>query len=427
MANTNIIHKMWKEMFKYSPDIKPFQQYNVHKKSHFKTYFDVDYKEINDWIKKINIGQDILIRFFDYIDEEYKENACVVIKTYKHYGYRRFSMKVYYTNSKEKKVHQLLIECMGHSYELKFNDESVKWGMGWSIRNAIENTLHICYSHIYDYPAMPVIVFNDNSLVEMQEAVDKFIKQIKDNYDNPHSQMLVAKSYPRINVMVNVRPSYANIKVTDHYRNTINNYPLYPIAASRKAISFSHPQPIYDLVKKLIIASYTSGLYRRRYETQYALSQLLPGMNHVHYKVKTNPETEVIPYADYTVENMVKKFIERFHDTAAPFLANMFCYEYAFSTQMKKNKGYMMKIGALIFREYAAIYAFEAPDDSDRTIAAYSKVISNDGFSGTFIREYSKLTSSRVMVTDIVNAVGEYITKWMNEANITFTQLFTKD
>ena len=382
-----------------------------------KNYFNVDYKEINDLIKGLKPGKNIVIRFFNYTDKEYLENAYVTIKPYKHYGYRRFAMKAYYVNSKDNKIQQSLIECMGHSYELKFNSESVKWGMRWSIRNAIQNTLHICYSHIYDYPVNRVIVFDDSSLFDMQDAVDKFINQVKDNYESPRSQMFVAENYPRINVVVTIRPSYANIKVSDHYNKEFINYPLYPIAASRKAISVSHPKPICKLINMIITKAYLDGLYSHRYETQYVFSQLLPGIDHVHYKVQTNPETEVIQYADYTVENMTKKFVERLHATAAPFVANMFRYEYAFST-MKKHKGYVMKIGVLIIRDFAAIYAFETPDDSDKTVAVYSKVISDipDGFNNVLIHEHSKPTSSGINVHKLVDLVGEYVESWMKKA-----------
>ena len=97
------------------------------------------------------------------------------------------------------------------------------------------------------------------------------------------------------------------------------------------------------------------GLYRRRYNTQYALSHLLPGIGDMYHKVETNPETEEIPFDDYTAKSMAAKFTTRLQNIASPFMTNQFRYEYAFNTHTDHQKGYTMKIGALIFKDYAVI------------------------------------------------------------------------
>ena len=142
--------------------------------------------------------------------------------------------------------------------------------------------------------------------------------------------------------------------------------------------------------------------------------------------METNPETEEIPFDDYTAKSMAMKFTTRLQNIASPFLTNRFRYEYAFNTHADHQKGYTMKIGALIFKDYAVIYAFETDNMRNITTAVYSKVISptiSDWFENDFIPEQSKATSIGISTKTIVDEVGEYVEKWMMEAKYLYNMM----
>ena len=417
---------MQKMVNKFRQERKPILEYNI-RPNHKLILADINYNEINTWIHDLMPGQNVIIRFYDYNTENYvMEDACITIKAYSNLIYRKFSLKVFYMNSKENVIHPMMVESMGHSYELKYNDESIRCGMGWGIRNAIENVLHMCYTNIYDYSVTPAVVIDDTVPNKMEEAVDKFIYKVRDSHESPHIYVFRAKSARYTYVMVNICPSYANITVAYCRNGTTINYPLFPVPVERKAL-VSYPEPVFKLVDMIFTRAYTvGGLYRRRYNTQYALSHLLPGIGDVYHKVETNPETEEIPFDDYTAKSMAMKFTTRLQNIASPFLTNQFRYEYAFNTHADHQKGYTMKIGALIFKDYAVIYAFETDNMRNITTAVYSKVISptiSDWFDSDFIPEQSKATSIGISTKMIVDEVGEYVEKWMMEAKYLYNMM----
>ena len=438
--NTDMAIKVWNMIYRYSPNPLPLQQYSYSINSSPKNKFiiNVDYHIINtnikhlnlgqtavirfydSNIKHLNLGQTAVIRFYDYTNDDYKEDAYIVIKAYKHRDYRRFSMKVFYMNSKENVIHPMLLEAMGHSYELKFNDESIKYGMGWSIRNAIYNVLHMCYAYIYDYCMLPIVVINDKKPQRMKDAVVRFIDKIQTNYESPRSCTFMVESVPNATVTVTVCPSYANITV--HDKGVVTNYPLFPIPAERKRILVSHPQPIFKLVNMILTKTYSSGLYRRRFRSQYVFGKLIQGTSHSRYNVKSNPETKEVTFANYTEENLAKLFTERLQEVAFPFTANLFRYEYAYLTHDKNSVGYTMKIGVLMLKDYAAVYAYEMRDGHNRAVSICSKTVSpiisniHDEFTSTLISEHHNAISSGVNTELIATVIAEYARKWLGKA-----------
>ena len=426
MAKPDMAIKVWNMIYRYSPKQEPLQQYSINSSPKNKFIINVDYHIINTNIKHLNPGQTAVIRFYDYTNDDYKEDVYIVIKAYMHRDYRRFSMKVFYMNSKENVIHPMLLEAMGHSYELKFNDESIKYGMGWSIRNAIYNVLHMCYAYIYDYCMLPIVVINDKKPQRMKDAVDRFINKIQTNYESPHSCTFMVESVSNVAVTVTVCPSYANITVHDKDLLCIFfniNYPLFPIPAERKRILVSHPQPIFKLVNMILTKTYTSGLYRRRFRSQYVFGKLIQGTGHSRYNVKSNPETKEVTFANYTEENLAKMFTERLQEVAFPFTANLFRYEYAFLTHDKNSVGYTMKIGVLMLKDYAAVYAYEMRDGHNRAVSICSKIVSPiisnipDEFTSTFIsKHHSNSMSSGVNTESIATAIAEYARKWLGKA-----------
>ena len=422
--NVDMFAKMWNMIYKYSrPKLAPSQQYSVNSvnRSHKdKFIFNVDYHKMNLRIKHLQPGQIAVIRFYDYSNDDYKEDAYVVIKAYKQQDYRRFSMKVFYMNNKENIIHPMLLEAMGHSYELKFNDESIKYGMGWSIRNAIYNVLHMCYTYIYDYCMFPIVVINDKKPQRMNDEVDRFIDKIQTNYKSSHSYVFMVESVPNASVTVTVCPSYANITV--HDKGVVINYPLFPVPVERKRILVSHPQPIFKLVNMILTKTYKSGLYRRRFRSQYVLDKAIQGTGHSRYNVKSNPETKEIVFADYTEENLAKMFTEKIQEVTVPFLSNMLRYEYAFHTHDENSIGYTMKIGALMLKDYATIYAYEMRDGHNRAVSICSKTVSPiasndyDEFTSDYISEQHNAMRSGVNTELIATAIAEYAMKWLEKA-----------
>lgn len=412
--------KVWNMIYKYSSKQGPLQQYSVNRSPKDKFIFNVNYHKMNLQIKHLQPGQTAVIRFYDYTNDDYKEDAHIVIKAYKQQDYRRFSMKVFYINSKENIIHSMLIEAMGHSYELKFNDESIKYGMGWSLRNAIYNVLHMCYTYIYDYRMLPIVVINDKKPQRMKDVVDRFIDKIQSNYESQHSCTFMVDSVPNAFVTVTVCPSYANITV--HDKRVVINYPLFPIPVERKRILVSHPQPIFKLVNMIVVKAYMSGLYRRRFRSQYVLGKLIQGTGHSRYNVKSNPETKEVTFADYTENNLAKLFIERLQEVASPFTANLFRYEYAFHTHDENSAGYTMKIGALMLKDYAMVYAYEMRDGHNRAVSICSKIVSpivsnvHDEFTSDYINEQRNTMNSGANTESIATAIAEYARKWLEKA-----------
>lgn len=414
--------KMEKLFRKFNHEGKRVLVYNIHPNSKL-VLNDINYNEINTWIKNLRPGQNIIIRLYDCSGEDYMEDTCITIKVYSNNNYRRFSFKVYYMNGKENVIHPMMVESQGHSYELKFNDESVKYGMRWNMRTAIENVLHMCYTHIYDYSIMPVVVIDDAKPQNMQKAVDKFIGNIQANYESPRSCMFMVKSIIQSSVIVTVCPSYANITVRDYHHNISINYPLFPVPVERKAISVIHPRPIFKLIDMIVIKAYLCGLYRRRLENKYALGQLIQGTGHSRYKVESNPEMrEVAYYTDYCAENLAKMFIDRFKEVVAPFWTNMFRYEYVFyAYDERRLTGYTMKIGVLTFKDYALVYAYETKENYNRTVSICSKVVSPffpvyEEITSDFIRERGSATRSGISTNLMANEVSGYIIRWLGAA-----------
>ena len=416
----DMVARVWNMIYKYSPKQGSLQQYSVNRSPKDKFIFNVNYHKINMSIKHLKTGQTVVIRFYDYTNDDYKEDAFVVIKAYNHRDYRRFSMKVFYMNNKENVIHPMMLEAMSHSYELKFNDKSIKYGMGWSLRNAIENVLHMCYTYIYDYCVLPIVVINDKKPQKMEDAVDKFIDHIQSNYTSSRSYSFMVESVPNAAVTVTVCPSYANITV--HDKGVAINYPLFPVPVERKRILVSHPQPIFKLVNMILTKTYTSGLYRRRFKNQYALDKTIQGTSHSRYNVKSNPETKEVAFADYTEENLAKMFTERIQEVAAPFWSNMFRYEYAFHTHDENSVGYTMKIGVLMFKDYAMVYAYEMRDGHNRAVSICSKIVSpivsnaHDEFTSDYISERYNSMSSSVNTESIATAIAGYARKWLGKA-----------
>lgn len=416
----DMLARVWNMIYKYSPKQEPLQQYSVNRSPKDKFIFNVNYHKINTSIKHLKLGQTMVIRFYDYSNDDYKEDAHVVIKTYKHRDYRRFSMKVFYMNNKENVIHPMMLEAMSHSYELRFNDKSIKYGMGWNLRNAIENVLYMCYTYIYEYYMFPIAVINDKKPQRMNDEVDRFIDKIQSNYKSSHSYVFMVESVPNAAVTVTVCPSYANITV--HDKGVAINYPLFPIPVERKRILVSHPQPIFKLVNMILTKTYKSGLYRRRFKNQYALDKAIQGTGHSRYNVKSNPETKEVVFADYTEKNLAKMFTERIQEVAAPFWSNMFRYEYAFHTHDENSAGYTMKIGALMLKDYAMIYAYEMRDGHNRAVSICSKIVSpivsntHDEFISDYINEQHNTMNSGVNTELIVTAIAEYAKEWLGKA-----------
>ena len=155
------------------------------------------------------------------------------------------------------------------------------------------------------------------------------------------------------------------------------------------------------------------------------MDKAIQGTGHSRYNVKSNPETKEIAFADYTEENLAKMFTERIQEVAAPFWSNMFRYEYAFHTHDENSAGYTMKIGALMLKDYAMVYAYEMRDEHNRAASICSKIVSpivsnvHDEFTSDYISECHNTMSSGANTESIATAIAEYARKWLGEARRT--------
>lgn len=404
----DMVHEMWVMISKYCPNHKSFRQYNLRKGEDV----HIDFHEVNTLIRHLKPKQAIVLRFYDYADVRFKEDAYVVIKSYTQFTKRRFSLKVFYTNNQVKEIHPMMVECLGHSYELKYNDESAKCGMRWYIRNAIENTLHMCYTHIYDFCMLPTVTFDDTVVSNTLDVVDKFIDKAAANDESPRSQKFVPLTRPNSSVTVFLRPSCANILVRENGKEPVN-YPLFPIAFTDR-VQVTHSYPIFKLVSQIMVMAYVSGLYRRSMQTMFTLFNLVPTINRTAYVLHDrNPEIEEVTLNDYTVENLATKFVKKLQNIP-PFVSNLFRFEYAFHVHdAKPSLRYTLGIGIVAFKDFTAIYAYETNGRANTT--SYGKVItrnSNDsGFD--FIREFRSPDRSGISAKMIVDKVGETVREWM--------------
>lgn len=400
----SIAYEMWSMITKYCPKYETFRQYNLRKD----VTIHVDFHEINTMIQNLKPKQAIIVRFYDYADTNFKEDAYVVIKSYTHFTKRRFSMKVFYTNSQEKKIHSMVIECLGHSYELKYNDETAKCGMRWSIRNAIENTLHMCYTHIYDFCMLPTVIIDDRVVSNTLNIVDKFIDQAIANYDSPRSQKFIPVTKPNSSITVNLRPSCANIIIKENGKELID-YPLFPIGfRSRMQVNSTS-----KLAHRIMVMAYTNGLYRRIKQTNFTLLNLIPSINGECYVLHSNPEMEEVTPDDYTAETLSMKFAKRLQEIP-PFISNLFRFEYAFQMyDSKLSVRYTLGIGIVVFKDFIAIYAYETSGHTK--VSTYGKIItrnSNDD-EFAFIRECRLPNCSGISTKIIVDKVSESVREWM--------------
>lgn len=405
----DMVHEMWVMITRYCPNHKSFRQYNLRK-----TKDDhIDFHEVNTLIRHLKPKQAIVLRFYDYADIRFKEDAYVVIKSYKQFSKRRFSMKVFYTNSYKKAIFPMMIECLGHSYELTYNDDSVQYGMRWHIRNAIENALHMCYTHIYDFCMLPTVTFDDTITSSTLDVVNTFIDKASANCESPRSQMFVPLTRPNSSVTVNIRPSFANIIVREQDKDPIN-YPLFPLAF-RDRIRITHSYPIFKLVNQIMLMAYVGGLYRRNMQSKYTLFNLIPG-NYIHHALGSNPETEEITLDDYWVETLSMKFAKKLQEIP-PFVSNLFRFEHAFHLHdTNPSLRFTLKIGIVTFKDFTAIYAYET---SEYTVTAiYGKVISRNGndIGFDFIPERRLPTRSGISTKLIVNKVTDSVKDWMQES-----------
>ena len=407
----NVAHDMWSMISRYCPNHKSFRQYNLRKDKDA----HIDFHEVNTLIRHLKPKQAIVLRFYDYADRRCKEDAYVVIKSYNQFTKRRFSMKVFYVNNQMKEIHPMMVECLGHSYELKYNDESTKCGMRWYIRNAIENTLHMCYTHIYDFCMLPTVTFDDMTVSNTLDIVDKFIDKTAANYESPRSQKFVPLTHPNSSVTVFIRPSCANILVRENGKEPVN-YPLFPIAF-RDRIQITHSYPIYKLVNQIMVMAYMSGLYRRSMQIVFTLFNFVPAINHPCCVLQNrNPEMEEVTLNDYTVENLAMKFVNKLQKIP-PFVSNLFRFEYAFHIHgTKPSMRYTLGIGIVAFKDFTAIYAYESNSRINTTL--YGKVITrnaNDtGFD--FIHEQCTSERSGISAKMIVDKVSESVREWMCES-----------
>lgn len=405
----DMVHDMWVMISKYCPNHKSFRQYNLRKDKDV----HIDFHEVNTLIRHLKPKQAIVIRFYDYADARFKEDAYVVIKSYTQFTKRRFSLKVFYNNSYENEIQPMMVECLGHSYELKYNDESSKHGMRWYIRNAIENTLHMCYTHIYDFCMLPMVTFDDTVVSNTLDVVDKFIDKAAANDESPRSQKFVPLTRPNSSVTVLLRPSCANILVRENGKEPVN-YPLFPIAF-RDRVQITHSYPIFKLVNQIMVMAYVSGLYRRNMQTAYTLFNFVPAINRTYYALHRNPEMEEVTINEYTAETLATKFAKKLQEIP-PFDSNLFRFEYAFHIHdVKPSMRYTLGIGIVVFKDFTAIYAYETPGHTNT--ASYGKVITRNsrdmGFD--FIREYRGPGRSGISTKMIVNVVTESVREWMRE------------
>ena len=404
----DMVHEMWVMISKYCPNHKSFRQYNLRKDKDV----HIDFHEVNTLIRHLKPKQAIVIRFYDYADVRFKEDAYVVIKSYTQFTKRRFSFKVFYSNSYENEIQPMMVECLGHSYELKYNDESSKHGMRWYIRNAIENTLHMCYTHIYDFCMLPTVTFDDTVVSNTLDVVDKFIDKAAANDESPRSQKFVPLTRPNSSVTVFLRPSCANILVKENGKEPVN-YPLFPIAF-RDRVQITHSYPIFKLVNQIMIMAYVSGLYRRTMQTMFTLFNSVPIINRTCYVLQNrNPEIEEVTLNDYTVENLTMKFVKKLQEIL-PFVSNLFRFEYAFHVHgTKPSLRYTLGIGIVAFKDFTAIYAYETNGHSNTT--SYGKVITRNsrdmGFD--FIREFRAPDRSGISAKMIVDKVRESVREWI--------------
>ena len=405
-----VAYDMWSTITRYCPKYETFRQYNLRKD----VTIHVDFHEVNALIKNLKPKQAIIVRFYDYADENFKEDAYVVIKSYNHFTKRRFSLKVFYTNSQEKKIHQMFIERLGHSYELKYNDESVKSGMRWYIRNAIENTLHMCYTNIYDFCMLPTVTFDGTEVSGTLDVVNKFIDKATANGESPRSQTFVPLTRPNSSVTVFLRPSCANILVRENGREPVS-YPLFPLASTDR-VHTTHSYPIFKLVNQIMVMAYLSGLYRRNMQTMFTLSNFIPTINRTCYVLHNrNPEIEEVTLNDYTVENMAMKFVKKLQNIS-PFVSNLFRFEYAFHIHdIESSMRYTLGIGIVAFKDFTAIYAYET--NGHINTAYYGTVITRNsrdmGFD--FINEFRASDRTGISAKTIVDKVRESVREWMCE------------